>query len=228
MDAKSIIKQAAMQSLSMNPSDDDFLLYLDFLNQAHFELFNFTFMVNPRAEKHHEREVALTDGATDVVGTFKVTHVYLSTSNTILQPITPGYILTKDPGVKTTGTPRYWYFQNQKICIYPKPTQDEATIGYWGIKRPASLTIDSTSNDIPYEESYQPLLVDGTSYLIYQNDSGMKNSAELKSTLQRWQYGMRQFHSYLNSLSNTNITSVSSTDNLITAFYQDGIRLSYD
>ena len=177
-------------------TEEELQYYLVYLNQAHFELYNYTALVNPLANRLHQLVNLLEGKSTDAIDLFKVTDVYLPDKNIPLKPTSFNTIIKKDPALKSTGTPYHWFTLNQFLYCYPRKTLQ---VGVWGVERPAMLTLTDTSDDIPYELSYQPLLIDGTSLLIYQNDTGMKNSAELKTTYERWHQGMRQFYAFLTS-----------------------------
>ncbi|WP_011178440.1 phage adaptor protein [Caedibacter taeniospiralis] len=194
MDAREIITQAASQSLGISPSDDDCAIYLSYLNQAHFELYNFTATVNPLATKSHQ-EVDLADGiSADKLSAFRVLQVYDRANNRLLEPVSFIAITKSDPRIEKKGEPLWWFLLNERMHCYPRKS---CRVGVWSIDRPQPFSLATKSEDIPYESSYQPLLIDGTAYRIYQNDSGMKNSSELLATLNRWQTGIRDFHGHL-------------------------------
>ncbi len=127
--------------------------------------------------------------------------------NIPLKPTSFNSIVKKDPALKATGTPEYWFILNLLLYCYPRKT---LAVGVWGIERPVPLNLQDTTADIPYEPSYQPLLIDGTSLLMYQNDTGMKNSIELKTTYERWHQGMRRFHAFLSSIYQGPFSTISS------------------
>lgn len=205
MNVKSIIRQAASQSLGSNPGDDDLAIYLDYLNQAHFDLFNFTALLNPLATTV-QQDVELTDGiSADALDFYSIRKVYRKDNNWLLQPTMLENLTAKDPGLTKEGEPGYWFTVNQKLHCYPKQT---LTLGLWAIEKPQALTLASETKDIPYTESYQHILIDGTSLLIYQNDSGMKNTTELKAVYDRWETGKRRFYSYLSASTHQEVSTL--------------------
>ena len=192
-----------------NPTSDDQDVFLKYLNLAHYELFRKTASVNPKASTIKEI-VNCDNGVLDALSNEvqSVKKVYLVSGNIPLIASSQDLIQELDPGITKQGTPREWYYQSNRVHVYPlfsspNPQTDPPTgqIGVWYVKEPVELTFNTLESDIPYPVSFHPILIDGACYYLFQGDGAFKDGVKMQTALSRWHAGKTELFSYLIALS---------------------------
>jgi hypothetical protein len=200
MNAKEIITLVSSQSIGLDdPSDSDIAIFLRYLNLTYFELLRLTILKNPVYPKVRET-LECTDGVLDPTAKsiFSIRGVYLPESNKPLTGTNFDAVFEIDPGLKETSTtPELYYYDSGNVNIYPLYT---GSIGIIYAANPELLNINSLSNNIYIPEIYHSVLVDGTSYYLFQSETGFRNQMKIQESLKRWSDGKADLNGYLSRL----------------------------
>lgn len=200
MNVKEIITLVSSLSIGLDePTDSDTAIFLRYLNLCYFELLRLTILKNPIYPKVRAT-LPSTNGvlAPTANSIFSIRGVYLPDSNTPLTKTDFDAVFKIDPALKETSTsPQFYYFDSGNINIYPLFT---GNIGIVYCSNPLPLTINSLSYDIYIPEIYHSVLVDGTSYYLFQSETGFKNTMKEQQSLARWNDGKTNLDAYLISL----------------------------
>jgi len=171
-------------------------VYLPYLNQVHHELFNYTAASNVYAHisKH---EVDLTEGISpedEKVAPFLIKKVVLDDGSVLLQK-SYDWLLTADPLRQYKAAPIYYAIHYYRLYVYPAFT---GRIHLIQTDPPHRLTLDTTSDELPYPESYHHVLVDGLSYYLSVDEFGdIHTNRQTKAAYTKYEQGKRQLYSYL-------------------------------
>lgn len=203
MDVKEILTTVSNISIGLDePSPSDIPVFLRYLNMAYYEVLSTTALVNPIIPKTRE-VLDCTDGVIDTPSepVLSIRAVYVPARR--IAPLMRTHldeILKTDPEVSkdSNGNPSHWYYDSGNINVYPLYTGE---IGVLYVPTPDRLTINSTSQNIYIPDLFQPILVDGTAYWLFQSESGFKNEAKMLESKSRWQSGQTKLKSYMISLS---------------------------
>lgn len=200
MNAKEIITLVSSLSIGLDePTDSDIVIFLRFLNLAYFELLRLTILRNPIYPKVRET-LQCTNGVLDPTANsvFSIRGAYLPDSNTPLIGTNFDAVFKIDPALKETSTtPEFYYYDSGNINIYPLYT---GNVGIVYCKNPDLLNINSLSYNIYIPEIYHSVLVDGTSYYLFQSETGFKNEMKIQESMKRWNDGKTDVTGYLERL----------------------------
>lgn len=172
-------------------------VFLQYLNLAHFELYQETANFN--------QDLILQENLANLENTNTVTlsqipyvmnAVYDVTHKQTLNRVSRADLLAQDPSLSATGTPEKYFIQKDSLQFYP--TQTAVTqVSVWYTPQPSLLTENTDESEIPYPLAYHPVLVDGGLYYLFQQEGGFKNTTKENEALIRWQNGKARLLSYL-------------------------------
>ena len=172
-------------------------IFLQYLNLAHFELYQVTATFN--------QDLFVFETLVNVLGENTVTldhapyamqSVYDQTHQKKLTRISVIDLLEKDPDLKATGHPYQYFLQGQRVTFYPLQTA-VMSVKVVSTPQPVAFTEQTTDQDIPYPLAYHPVLVDGALYYLFQEEGGFKNPQKAMAAEQRWDIGRTRLLSYL-------------------------------
>lgn len=200
MNVKEIITLVSSLSIGLDePTASDTVIFLRYLNLAYFELLRLTILKNPVYPKVRET-LQCTNGILDPTSSsiFSIRSIYLPDSNTQLTGTNFDYISSIDPNLSQVATsPQFYYYDSGNLNTYPLFT---GNVGIVYCANPLTLNINSLSYDIYLPEIYHSVLVDGTSYYLFQSETGFKNTMKEQQSLGRWNDGKTNLNAYLISL----------------------------
>lgn len=197
-----ILNLVAQLSIGLDsPTADDQTIFLGYLNLAHFELYKKVASVNTGTPIQRDL-LAVTDGLVDPLTQpmFNIRSVYRKDRNIQLCPYSFDLIQQKDPALITTGEPRYWYYINNAVNLWPLFTQtvEEGGIGVVYDMQPFPFDLAGNSDlSTYYPLAYHPLLVDGTCYYTFQSETGFRNESKMNMMQARWELGKVNLYNYL-------------------------------
>jgi hypothetical protein len=202
MDARDIITTVSNMSIGLDqPSDSDIPIFLRFLNQAYFELLRVTALTNPLLPKIRET-LDCTDGVVDNPSQkiFSIRSVYVPSVKVQLKRANIDALMKLNPELsdKASTYPDCWYYDSAKLNVYPLYT---GQIGVFYVPNPQRMTIDTTEDGIYIPDLYQSLLIDGTSYYLFQSETGFKDSLKMADAKSRFEKGGTELASYMRALS---------------------------
>lgn len=180
-----------------NTTPTERTIFLQYLNLAHFELYQETANFN--------QDLILQENLANPENTNTVTlsqipyvmnAVYDVTHKKTLNRISRADLLSLDPALSVTGDPKKYFMQKNILQFYP--TQTAVTqVSVWYTPQPSLLTENTDESEIPYPPAYHPVLVDGGLYYLFQQEGGFKNTTKENEALIRWQNGKTRLLSYL-------------------------------
>ena len=180
-----------------NTTPTERTIFLQYLNLAHFELYQETANFN--------QDLILQENLANLENTNTVTlsqipyvmnAVYDVTHKQTLNRISRADLVAQDPALAATGTPEKYFIQKDSLQFYP--TQTAVTqVSVWYTPQPSLLTENTDESEIPYPPAYHPVLVDGGLYYLFQQEGGFKNTTKENEALIRWQNGKTRLLSYL-------------------------------
>jgi hypothetical protein len=180
-----------------NTTPTERTIFLQYLNLAHFELYQETANFN--------QDLILQENLANLENTNTVTlsqipyvmnAVYDVTHKQTLNRISRADLVAQDPALAATGTPEKYFIQKDSLQFYP--TQTAVTqVSVWYTPQPSLLTENTDESEIPYPPAYHPVLVDGGLYYLFQQEGGFKNTTKENEALIRWQIGKTRLLSYL-------------------------------
>ena len=180
-----------------NTTPTERTIFLQYLNLAHFELYQET--ANFNQDLILQENLASPEN-TNTVTLSQIPHVmnavYDVAHKQTLNRISRADLLSLDPALAATGTPEKYFIQKDSLQFYP--TQTAVTqVSVWYIPQPSLLTENTDESEIPYPPAYHPVLVDGGLYYLFQQEGGFKNTTKENEALIRWQNGKTRLLSYL-------------------------------
>lgn len=189
-----------------NPTDNDKQIFLKYLNLAHFKVCQETALINPNVSIQSDIldvNNGVVDDLTAPLLSFR--SVYNADSNIPLSSYPYDRILKKDPALKITGSPVYYYFINKKLNVWPLITQTQLI----GVRYNTIPSIFNINDDLSplYPELYHPVFIDGTAYYIFQGESGFKNETKMLMAQKEWLKGKADLFNYFRILSGNSIYS---------------------
>lgn len=207
MDVKELLPLISGLSIGLDePTSSDIPIYLRYLNLAYFEILRGNILKNPLLKKKRET-LTYSDGAFTAPSehVFGFQAVYTLQDKIPLAATNLDKILETDVTVSLTGQPTCYYYDNDQVNIYPLYTGD---IGILYAPVPDRLTINSLSADIKIPDVYLSVLVDGTSYYLFQAEAaGFKNANKMMETKERWLKSKVELANYLKALGGQNYYS---------------------
>lgn len=180
-----------------NTTPTERTIFLQYLNLAHFELYQETANFNQDlilqenlANPENTNTVKLSQIPYVMNAVYDVTH------KQTLNRISRADLVSLDPALAATGTPEKYFIQKDSLQFYP--TQTAVTqVSVWYTPQPSLLTENTDESKIPYPPAYHPVLVDGGLYYLFQQEGGFKNTTKENEAGARWQIGKTRLLSYL-------------------------------
>lgn len=206
MDVIDILSQIAYLSngLNVTPKKEECGIYLNFLNTVHMDLYRHTAKFNPDVCFYKNDYVPIDSDTGRIkkadfsLNTNNVGYIYNS-KGILLERKLLSELIAIDPALKKKcelGKSEYWSIEEGEILIYPKEQKEALHLNpycsIWAKPFPKKLTYDTKEQDIPYPSIYHQVLVDGTIYYVFQNETGMRNQTELALANERWQKGKQE------------------------------------
>lgn len=194
--ARDVLNLVANLSIGLDtPTANDEEIFLRYLNLAHFDLFAHTATVNPFIPKQSDIldvNNGVVDNLTAPLFSFRV--VYRTDTNTPLISYSYDKIIESDPGLTITGEPKYWYFSENAINVWPLWTQPQGI----GARYNVEVTPFGINDDLSpiYPAHFHPLLVHGTCYYLFQTESGFKNEVKMAKADVRWEKGKSDMYNH--------------------------------
>ena len=180
-----------------NTTPTERTIFLQYLNLAHFELYQET--ANFNQDLILQENLASPENTNTVTLSqipYVMNAVYDVTHKQTLNRISRADLLSLDPALAATGTPEKYFIQKDSLQFYP--TQTAVTqVSVWYTPQPSLLTENTDESEIPYPPAYHPVLVDGGLYYLFQQEGGFKNTTKENEALIRWQNGKTRLLSYL-------------------------------
>lgn len=181
------------------PSADDQEIFLRYLNLAHYELYRKTAHTNPAVGLVREVLDVVDGDAEDTSSPFfMVRSVYRTDQNMEITPSSLDDVQAEDPQHTKVGSPRLWYYANNKISVYPIYTGE---IGILYVKAPTPFTLNTSQAEIPYPPIFHSVLVHGASYYLFQGETGFRNETKMKDNELKWMNESTQLLQYLTNIS---------------------------
>ena len=182
-------------------------IFLQYLNLAHFELYQLTATWNQDLWASEILSNTLnTNTVTLAHSPYAVQSVYNQTHKSPLIRISLAALLEKDPALKATGHPHQYYLKGRAINFYPVQTAVlTVKVGY--VPQPVAFTEHTPEQDIPYPLAYHPVLVDGALYYVFQEEGGFKDAQKALKAEQRWEQGQSRLLSYLYNTSGETLST---------------------
>jgi hypothetical protein len=184
---------------SDNVTASERAIFLQYLNLAHFQLYQETSAWN---DDILVNQTSKNDGGSTTIilekTPFSMNSVYDITNQNSLKQRSIRDILEEDPYFEATGFPNSFFIQNNILTLYP--TQNKSVeVKIWYTPQPTSLKDDSEETDIPYPVAFHPVLVDGALYYLFQQEGGFKNTVKEGEARDRWNNGKSFLLSYFYS-----------------------------
>ena len=184
-------------------------IFLQYLNLAHFELYQETANFNQDllvsetlANVQNSNQVTLTQSPYLVNTVCDVTHKQK------LRRVSLTDILEEDPSFTETGQPTHYFMKKNILSFVPVQTA-VTSVTIWYIPQP-SLFLETTPElDIPYPIVYHPVLADGALYYLFQEEGGFKNAQKANAAQDRWEAGKTKLLSYLYNSSGQRLSTFS-------------------
>lgn len=189
-----------------SPTPDDQIIWLRYLNLAHFELYRHTAPVNPFLTLQTDT-LNVNNGVVDALSQpiFAPRTVYRADINQIIQPYSLDKVLQCDPGLQVEGEPKYWYYANNSLNVWPLWTQANGI----GVIYNTRANIFQINEDVSiyYPLEFHTLLADGTAYYLFQSEVGFKNDLKMQKAKDRWNEGKTNIYNYFVTVSGKPIYS---------------------
>lgn len=184
-------------------------IFLQFLNLAHFELYQQTANFN---EDLTRVEGVETDPATSMASLSQAPYilqtVYDLTQKKCLSRLSHVSLSEDDPERIATGSPTHYLLQTNELEIYPhSSTPARLSVSY--IQQPTPFSETTPETDIPYPLAYHPVLADGALYYLFQQESGFRNTTRESAAAARWELGKARLLSYLYGKSPSSLSTFS-------------------
>lgn len=192
-----------------NVSNAEREIFLQYLNLAHFELYQQTASLNmdlawarTLTTEEGEMSVRLPDPPYIMQRVYDLTHHRPLTRASVAEL----YQLNPESG--GVGPPRMYYVIGPELQFYPLPTTT-LTVKVLYIPQPVSFRQETVEDDIPYPLAYHPVLVDGALYYLFQDQSGFKNPVKMAEAKQRWKGGQSRLLAYLKGATGLSLSTFS-------------------
>ena len=184
---------------SDNVPSSERAIFLQYLNLAHFQLYQETalwnddLLVTETLQKDQDSpSVSLSSYP------YAMNSVYDATHGASLKQKSIREILGEDPLLTATGNPTHYYRQKNLLFLYPlQATPIEVSL--WYTPSPIPLNEGMEETDIPYPAAFHPVLADGALYYLFQQEGGFKNTQKENEAKERWKTGRTNLLSYLYS-----------------------------
>ena len=172
-------------------------LFLTYLNQAHYELYNYTAALNEDLILNEELQTQVNNNEVNIANKFTcINSIYVDEFITPLKQLTLSKFIDykKRNGV---GHPSVFNARGTTISIYPIVQDTQYDLDVWYVPQPTTLTSATLESDIPYPLSFHNILSDGALYYMFQSEGGFKNSEKSRDHMAKWEKGKALLYSYL-------------------------------
>lgn len=188
---------ANLSIMSDNLSDAEREIFLQYLNLAHMELYQYTANVNNDLMILEN----INQGDDLTQSPFLINVVCDTNQKRILEKISFEQSVLMDRGYnQTSSSPLYYYSIGKKIVVYPGSTiANYPPLQVLYVPQPSLLTEIMEDTDLPYPLAYVNVLLDGALYYLFQDEGGFKNSTKAQAQQERWEKGKVKMFSYLNN-----------------------------
>lgn len=176
MDVRDIVDLMGRTSIGIDaPTKSSIDLYLKFLNLYHFELYNKVAYINSFISKDR---IGWIDPYNN---TLVITGDVAAKASDYLKVYNIDWIKTAD-GVSNKN---YLPFKiKDNVFVIDKPIgffeDDNNWVSFNFIPNPSLFDIDTEEEDIPYPIAYHQVLIYGANYHMYQNEGGLRSSAQFQ------------------------------------------------
>lgn len=202
---------ALMGNLSVgldNVTREDQNIFLQYLNLAHFELYQDTANIN---QDIFINEVVVSNYNVATLShiPFLIISAFDVTNRNSLEESSLSDILHDDPIFTDTGYPESFFVQKNLLNFHPIQTSN-VTMNVWYAPQPQSLTLATAEVDIPYPTAFHPVLVDGALRYLFQDEAGFKNPVQHQAADKRWEVGKSRLFAYLFNTKGSHISTFQS------------------
>lgn len=176
MQIANIINLMALMGVGIDtPSQYDSAIYLKYLNQAHYELYNYTAALNDDLfiNETPQTDANNTDVELDNIP-LVVSEVWIKDTRKLHQLSLQDFVSYKNS--HSANVPRVFMFKKNVLSIYPIMSGVQYDLDIWYIPQPSELKETTAEDDIPYPVAYHPTLVDGALYYLFQDEGGFRNT----------------------------------------------------
>ena len=182
-------------------------IFLQYLNLAHFELYQVTATLNQDLYTKEEINKPANVGLIDLPEKpFVMGGVSVPSLRTTLKKISIQRALEMDPEFKQPGPLTSYVLKKNTILLVPYQSMPLDVV-VWYIPEVVSLTEDTQESNIPYPLAYHPVLVDGALYYLFQEEGGFKNTQKAQEAEQLWEMGQSRLLSYLYNASGETLST---------------------
>lgn len=194
---------------SDNITPKESAIFLQYLNLAHFELYQMTANLNEDLlVKQTLASVADSNTVELDEKPFFVNNVYDTSNKRKLKKVSLTDILSVDPSFSVASFPVSFFVQKNTIQFFPKQT-GVVNVDVWYVPQPTQLTAAMQDIDLPYPIAYQNILIDGALYYLFQEEGGFKNIQKASGAQSRWEIGKSKMVSYFYNSSGTTFSTYS-------------------
>lgn len=184
---------------SDNVTASERAIFLQYLNLAHFQLYQETAAWN---DDLLVSETLSTFAESPVITLsqfpFAMNSVFDNTNKQALSQKSIRDIIVDDPLLSKSGEPQIFYVIKNQLNFYPVPN-DIVEVKVWYTPQPSSLNENSEEQDIPYPVAFHQVLADGALYYLFQQEGGFKNTVKEGEARERWMTGKTSLLSYMYS-----------------------------
>jgi hypothetical protein len=191
----SLIANLSLGNDNVSPSER--AIFLQYLNLAHFQLYQITanfnqdLIINDTLANHLNSNTVVLPAQPYIVN-----NVYDITHKRKLEKTSLTQALDKDPALKSSTYPTQYYIQKNMLQFVPVQTA-VTQIRIWYTPHPTPFTEATSEDDIPYPLAYHQVLADGALYYLFQEEGGFKNMQKSNEAQNRWEVGQTRLLTYL-------------------------------
>jgi hypothetical protein len=179
-------------------TDSDKAIYLQYINQAHYELYNYTAALNEDLLISEEKTTTANIGDVDLSNRpLSVNTVYV---DGYIKPLTQKRRMEFVDYTKQSispGSPCIFTFRLKKLSIYPIMKDITYDLDIWYTPENTDLAENTPEDDIPYPPSFHYVLREGALYYLFQDEGGFKNPEKVTNQLAKWEKGKQDLYGYL-------------------------------
>ena len=186
-------------------------IFLQYLNLAHFELYQSTASLNQQLYEFEVLEKEEDEADVTLAKTpYMMGMVYIRSLKKKLKPLSLQEAIEDNPDRSRHGEPQgYTLRQNNLLMLWPFDPRPLPLV-IWYIPQPTPMTEQTPEQEIPYPLAYHPVLVDGALYYLFQEEGGFKNTQKAQAAEQRWEVGKSRLISYLYNTGGGSLSTFSS------------------
>ena len=179
-------------------SDADKVIYLQYINQAHYELYNHTAALNEDLIINEKKTTTVNVNNLDLSNRpLSINKVYVDGYRESLTQKRRMEFVDYTKQNINPGSPCVFTFQLKKLSIYPLMKDVTYDLDIWYTPESTDLAENTPEDEIPYPPSFHYVLRDGALYYLFQDEGGFKNPAKIDKQLVKWEKGKQDLYSYL-------------------------------